>query len=887
MKSSEIRRRFLSFFEGQGHTIVPSAPLVPQNDPTLYFVNAGMVPFKDTFLGLEPRDYVRATTVQKCLRVSGKHNDLDNVGRTPRHHTFFEMLGNFSFGDYFKEDAIPFAWELLTGEFGLDPNRLWVTVYEDDDEAYDLWRSKVDFPEARLQRLGAKDNFWSMGPVGPCGPCTEIHYDHGPGVSSDERGPAGEDDRYVEIWNLVFMQYDQAEDGTQSDLPRPSIDTGMGLERLAAVKQGVYSNYDTDLFTGLIQRAAKEADVRYGADADTDTALRVLADHARATAFLVADGVMPANVERPYVLRRIMRRAIRFGVKIGLDDLFFHKLTEQVGRDFGEAYPVLLEREQFIREVVMAEEERFRRTLSRGTRLLDSHLDKLSAGSQLPGDVAFTLNDTYGFPVDLTELIAAERGVRVDMAGFEASLEAQKKRSRETWDGTGQKTVGEVWHGLAAEHGETTFTGYEHHEGSGEVLALFRKERATDADGKPTETLQRTEALTAGDAGILLLDNTPFYGESGGQAGDAGTIVLPGSEQVTVVDVTKASGLHLHHVKLDNGAVSVGDPVRTHVDARQRDATRRNHTATHLLHAALRNVLGTHVTQKGSLVEANRLRFDFSHHKPMTAEEVAQVESMVNEQVLRNTGLQTRVQSFDDARASGAMALFGEKYDDEVRVVDVPGFSVELCGGTHVSRTGDIGLFRITSEGGIAAGVRRIEAQTGHGALAWIRSRDAIVEGASSELKTDAARLVESIRKLKSDKRDLERSIESLEGKLAAAAAGDMASQAVEIDGVKVLATRFDGDLRKQADSLRDQLGTSVIVLATQKGAKAVLLAAATKDIAPSRVHAGKVIGEIAPLVGGRGGGRPDMAQAGGGDASGIDAALAKALEIVKAKLEG
>jgi alanyl-tRNA synthetase len=879
VNAAEIRKQYLSWFEAQGHTIVRSSPLIPHNDPTLFFTNAGMVQFKDVFTGKERRDTTRATTVQKCLRVSGKHNDLENVGRTPRHHTFFEMLGNFSFGDYFKADAIPFAWELLTGHFGIDPNRLWVTIYEQDDEAFELWRSKVNFPAERIQRLGAKDNFWSMGDTGPCGPCTEIHYDHGPAVSSDTAGPAGGSDRYVEIWNLVFMQYDQAADGTRTLLPRPSIDTGMGLERLAAVKQGVYSNYDTDLFQPIIGAACREAHVAYGKDAEIDTALRVMADHARATAFLVSDGVMPSNEGRGYVLRRIMRRAIRFGVKIGLDRTFFHSLTDSVAAGFGHAYPELLERQSFVREVVQGEEERFRRTLGRGMKLLDEQIAKVGAGGTLPGDLAFVLSDTYGFPLDLTQMIAAERGVGVDEPGFDTALGAQKARGRAAWKGSGEQAVAGLWHELAEEHGKTGFVGYQSVAGAGAVLAVVRRD--DDAEGKPGYA--RVERLDAGERGVVLLDRTPFYGESGGQVGDEGRLTAEGLA-ARVTDVQKASGLHLHHVTVDEGGISVGDVVQADVDSRRRDHTRRNHTATHLLHAALRTVLGEHVTQKGSLVGPDRLRFDFAHHKPVTAEEIAAVEDLVQAQILRNAALETRVQRLEDAQASGAMALFGEKYEDDVRVVDVPGFSLELCGGTHVQRTGDIGLLRVTSEAGIAAGVRRIEAQTGHGAVAWIRGREALLQEAAATIKADPSRLVDAIGKLRQDFRDADKRAQAMEAKLAAAAAGDLLAKAETIAGVRVLVAQVDGDLRSAADTLRDQLGSGVVLLASDKGGKALLLAAVTKDLG-ARVHAGKVIEAAAPLVGGRGGGRPDMAQAGGDQPAGIAAALQKARETVAAQL--
>ena len=878
MKASDTRQRFLDFFAGHGHAIVPSSPLIPHNDPTLFFTNAGMVQFKDVFTGQERRDYSRATTVQKCLRVSGKHNDLENVGRTPRHHTFFEMLGNFSFGDYFKAEAIQMAWELLTGVFAINKQRLWVTIYEDDDEAFDLWRSHTDVPAARIQRLGAKDNFWSMGDTGPCGPCTEIHYDHGSQVSDDERGPAFGSDRYVEIWNLVFMQFEQAADGSRTRLPRPSIDTGMGLERLAAVLQGQYSNYDTDLFQGLIQRAARLADVRYGADSESDTALRVLADHARATTFLIGDGVMPSNEGRGYVLRRIMRRAIRFGVKTGLNKPFLHDLADGVVADFGVAFPEIAARQGFIREVVAAEEERFRRTLDRGIKLLDTHLGEAQPGGMLPGDVAFTLSDTYGFPLDLTQLICAERGLGVDLSGFDHALSEQKERGRAAWKGSGEQAIAGLWHQLAEEHGKTTFTGYEGHAGTGEVVAIV----ADTGDG----ALAQVTELPAGSRGVLLLDRTPFYGESGGQVGDSGSMSASGA-RLTVRDTQKASGLHLHHVTVDEGSVHVGDLLAADVDSRRRAATRRNHTATHLLHAALRDVLGEHVTQKGSLVGPDRLRFDFSHHKPMTAEEIERVESIVNEQILHNTGVTTSVQSIEEAQAAGAMALFGEKYDAVVRVVAVPGFSLELCGGTHVERTGDIGLFRVQQEAGIAAGVRRVEAQTGHGALAWVRGQEAVLREASTALKTDPERLVEAIGRLRDQRRDAERRAEAAEAKLMARDAEALGSNAIEIGGAKIIATRMQGDLRAAADQIREGLTSGVVILASERDGKALLLVSATRDLAGSKVHSGKVIEAVAPLIGGRGGGRPDLAQAGGDQPAQLDAAIARAVELVRAALGG
>jgi len=871
MKVDEIRSRFLSWFGERGHDVVPSASLLPHDDPTLFFVNAGMVPFKEVFTGQATRDVPRAVSAQRCVRVSGKHNDLENVGRTPRHHTFFEMLGNFSFGDYFKQQAIEYAWTVLTDELGVDARRLWVTVYQDDDEAYDLWRA-MDVPAERIQRLGAKDNFWAMGETGPCGPCSEIHYDHGPSISSNEGGPATEDPRYVEIWNLVFMQYDQRTKNERVDLPRPSIDTGMGLERIAAVLQGVYSNYETDAFTGLLDRAAQSAGKPYGKGGEDDVAMRVIADHARATAFLVSDGVMPSNEARGYVLRRIMRRAIRFGVKLGIDRPFLHEITDQVIQDFQSATPEIAERRSFIQEVVQAEEDRFRTTLDRGLKLLDREMEAVGQGGTLPGDVAFTLSDTYGFPLDLTRLIAEERGVDVDESAYKVALEEQRERGRAAWKGSGEAAVDHLWREIADSHGQTRFEGYPGPQadgtvGQGQVIAMARK------DGDDVVATQRLEA---GEQGMIVLDRTPFYGESGGQVGDTGRLTAEGV-RVRVTDTTKASDLHVHHVVVEQGAVLAGDAVQATVDRSLRSATRRNHTATHLLHAALREILGEHVTQKGSLVAPDRLRFDFSHHKPVSTNELRTIEDRVNEQILANTALTEKVMPLEQAKAQGAMALFGEKYADDVRVVTVPGFSVELCGGTHVDRTGDIGPFLITSESGVAAGVRRIEAQTGTGAFAVVRGWSQTVDDAASALKSNRDQVIDAIQRLQDDKRKAEKELAALETELARAAAGDLLSEAREIGGVKVLAARYDGDLKEQADRLRDQLGSSLVVLAQEKGPKAVLVVATTPDLAGKKVHAGKLVKELAARIGGGGGGRPDMAQAGGKNPAGIDEALAAA----------
>ncbi|MCB9668668.1 MAG: alanine--tRNA ligase [Alphaproteobacteria bacterium] len=872
MKANAIRSSFLEFFRGQGHTVVPSAPLIPQNDPTLFFVNAGMVPFKDLFTGAEVRDYTRATSSQRCLRVSGKHNDLDNVGQTPRHHTFFEMLGNFSFGDYFKTEAIPMAWELIRGVYGIPEERLWVTIFEDDDEAYEIWR-QTGVPGERIQRMGAKDNFWSMGPTGPCGPCTEIFYDHGPKYGR-EGGPAADDHRYIEIWNLVLMQFEQHADGSRTNLPKPSIDTGSGLERVAAALQGHFSNYDTDLFVPLIQRAAKAADVRYGADDTVDTALRVIADHARATTFLVADGVMPSNMGRGYVLRRIMRRAIRYGVKIGLDAPFMHEMVDQVVLGMGEVHEHLLGRHAFIDEVVRGEEDRFRRTLSRGMALLDGELEKAGQGGTIPGDMAFQLSDTYGFPVDLTELIAKEHGVGVDMPGFDAALEAQKERGRAAWKGSGQQAVDAIWHEVASEVGDTVFVGYDTDTGSATVAALVKR----TGEGEST-SFQRVAHLEAGDEGAVILDRTTLYGEGGGQVGDSGRV---GTFEVT--DVQRSSGLFVHEGRA-TARIEVGDDVTTVANSTRRGHTKRNHTATHLLHAALRQVLGTHVTQKGSLVGPARLRFDFSHHKPMTSEEIEAVEDLVNAEILKNTRLTSGVHTMDAAKDMGAMALFGEKYGDNVRVVSVPGFSVELCGGTHVDATGDIGSFRILAESGIAAGVRRIEAHTGANALEVYRTEKRALMDVASALKTSPDQVLASLAKLADDKKAVERELAELKRELAKAAAGDLLAGAREIGGIRVVAATFDGDLKEQADRLRDQLGSGVVVLGTASGKSVQLVAAVTGDLAGKRVHAGRIISAIAPIVGGKGGGRPDMAQGGGKDAEHLPRALEGAYDAVRDQL--
>jgi len=847
---NQIRREFLDFFGSRGHSVQPSSSLVP-NDPSLMFVNAGMVQFKDVFTGKEQRDYNRATTSQKCLRVSGKHNDLEEVGRTPRHHTLFEMLGNFSFGDYFKEEAIGYAWELVKDVWKLDLERVWVTVHHSDDEAWDLWTRKFGVPEARMQRLGDKDNFWSMGDTGPCGPCTEIHYDLGPSMGDCTKGPAGESDRYMEFWNLVFMQYEQFADGSRQPLANPSVDTGMGLERITGILQGVTSNYDTDLIRGLMTVGAELAKVDMGkADEETMTALRVLADHSRATAFMIADGIIPSNEGRGYVLRRIARRAIRWGVKVGLDaEPFFHHVTAAVVDQMGGAFPELKEREQFIREVVKGEEVRFGETRDKGLALLDEALAKVDGGV-LDGTTVFKLHDTYGFPSDLTALIAGEKGVKVDMVGFGVEMEAQRERGRAAWKGSGAAGVDKLWHDIVADH-PSEFTGYTALEGEGKVVAIVQ-------DGVQVNVLEDGE-------GVVFLDRTPFYGESGGQVGDEGTLSADDAT-FTVTDTRKpVANLHAHHGAV-SGVLRVGDMVQASVQGPRRDDIRRNHTATHLLHSALREVLGEHVQQKGSLVAGERLRFDFSHHKAVSESEVEAIEDLVNREILANADVAAEVMDIDSAKARGATSLFGEKYGDEVRVITVGPFSMELCGGTHVDRAGDIGLFRLVSESGVSAGVRRIEAVTGRGAIARVRAHDAALATATTALRTTPEELASAIAKLQADNKALRKQLDDLKRAQALSSADDLLSKARDIGGVKVLAAVSDSPkgLRDQADKLRDQLGSGVVVLAAAAGKKATLLVAVTKDIAGKRVHAGNLVRELAAVVGGRGGGRPDFAQAGG-----------------------
>ena len=866
MKSAEVRKLFLEFFRERGHEVVPSSPLVPANDPTLLFTNAGMVQFKEVFLGLDKRPYVRATSSQRCVRAGGKHNDLENVGYTARHHTFFEMLGNFSFGDYFKQDAIKYAWEFLTEVIKLPRERLWVTVFEEDDEAADIWLKDVGIDPARFSRIGAKDNFWSMGDTGPCGPCTEIFYDHGPEVAGGPPGTPEEDgDRYIEIWNLVFMQYDRDPQGNLNPLPKPSVDTGMGLERLAAVLQGVHNNYDIDLFRNLIAAAAKLA----GINDLANTSLRVIADHIRACAFLITDGVVPSNEGRGYVLRRIIRRAIRHGHKLGLREPFFHKLVAALVVEMGDAYPELVSAQVQAERVLKQEEERFAETLDHGMGILEDTMASL-AGKTIPGETVFKLYDTYGFPVDLTADIARERGLGLDMAGFEREMAAQRERAR----AASHFEMG--IHSELAVDSCTQFTGYEHLHDSGNVVALFR-------DGAAVNKLE------AGQEGLVVLDRTPFYAESGGQVGDHGVLRVANGEAL-VLDTQKQGEAFLHRVKLASGSLALGDSAQAQIDAQRRQDTACNHSATHLLHAALRKVLGEHVTQKGSLVNAERLRFDFSHFDAVTPAQLAEIENLVNEQIRANLAVETQLMSQDDAKAAGAMALFGEKYGDVVRVLSMGDFSIELCGGTHVRRTGDIGLMKIVSEGGVAAGVRRIEAMSGRGALAWLKEGERSLAEIASLMKGSRDDALSKVQQVVERSRALEKELERLKAKLASSQGGDLASQAVEVDGIRVLAARLEGadpkSLRDTVDQLKNKLGSAAVILATVDGDKVSLVAGVTQD-QTARVKAGDLVNQVAQQVGGKGGGRADMAQAGGKDPSGLDAALKAVPAWVRAQLAG
>ncbi|EGZ3934620.1 alanine--tRNA ligase [Salmonella enterica subsp. enterica serovar Albuquerque] len=872
--TAEIRQAFLDFFHSKGHQVVASSSLVPNNDPTLLFTNAGMNQFKDVFLGLDKRNYSRATTSQRCVRAGGKHNDLENVGYTARHHTFFEMLGNFSFGDYFKHDAIQFAWELLTGEnwFALPKERLWVTVYETDDEAYEIWEKEVGIPRERIIRIGdnkgapyASDNFWQMGDTGPCGPCTEIFYDHGDHIWGGPPGSPEEDgDRYIEIWNIVFMQFNRQADGTMEPLPKPSVDTGMGLERIAAVLQHVNSNYDIDLFRTLIEAVAKVT----GATDLGNKSLRVIADHIRSCAFLVADGVLPSNENRGYVLRRIIRRAVRHGNMLGAKETFFYKLVGPLIEVMGSAGEELKRQQAQVEQVLKTEEEQFARTLERGLALLDEELAKLQ-GDTLDGETAFRLYDTYGFPVDLTADVCRERNIKVDEAGFEAAMEEQRRRAREA------SGFGADYNAMIRVDSASEFKGYDHLELNGKVTALF-------VDGKAVE------AINAGQEAVVVLDQTPFYAESGGQVGDKGE--LKGAGFTFAVDDTQKYGQAIGHLgKLSAGALKVGDAVQADVDEARRARIRLNHSATHLMHAALRQVLGAHVAQKGSLVSDKVLRFDFSHNEAMKPSEIRQVEDLVNAQIRRNLPIETNIMDLDAAKAKGAMALFGEKYDERVRVLSMGDFSTELCGGTHASRTGDIGLFRIISESGTAAGIRRIEAVTGEGAMATVHAQSDRLNDIAHLLKGDSQNLGDKVRAVLERTRQLEKELQQLKDQAAAQKSANLSSKAVDLNGVKLLVSELAGIepkmLRTMVDDLKNQLGSTVIVLATVVEGKVSLIAGVSKDVT-DRVKAGELIGMVAQQVGGKGGGRPDMAQAGGTDAAALPAALASVQGWVSAKLQ-
>ncbi len=872
--TAEIRQAFLDFFHSKGHQVVASSSLVPHNDPTLLFTNAGMNQFKDVFLGLDKRNYSRATTSQRCVRAGGKHNDLENVGYTARHHTFFEMLGNFSFGDYFKHDAIQFAWELLTSEkwFALPKERLWVTVYESDDEAYEIWEKEVGIPRERIIRIGdnkgapyASDNFWQMGDTGPCGPCTEIFYDHGDHIWGGPPGSPEEDgDRYIEIWNIVFMQFNRQADGTMEPLPKPSVDTGMGLERIAAVLQHVNSNYDIDLFRTLIQAVAKVT----GATDLSNKSLRVIADHIRSCAFLIADGVMPSNENRGYVLRRIIRRAVRHGNMLGAKETFFYKLVGPLIDVMGSAGEDLKHQQAQVEQVLKTEEEQFARTLERGLALLDEELAKLS-GDTLDGETAFRLYDTYGFPVDLTADVCRERNIKVDEAGFEAAMEEQRRRAREA------SGFGADYNAMIRVDSASEFKGYDHLELNGKVTALF-------VDGKAVD------AINAGQEAVVVLDQTPFYAESGGQVGDKGE--LKGANFSFAVEDTQKYGQAIGHIgKLAAGSLKVGDAVQADVDEARRARIRLNHSATHLMHAALRQVLGTHVSQKGSLVNDKVLRFDFSHNEAMKPEEIRAVEDLVNTQIRRNLPIETNIMDLEAAKAKGAMALFGEKYDERVRVLSMGDFSTELCGGTHASRTGDIGLFRIISESGTAAGVRRIEAVTGEGAIATVHADSDRLSEVAHLLKGDSNNLADKVRSVLERTRQLEKELQQLKEQAAAQESANLSSKAIDVNGVKLLVSELSGVepkmLRTMVDDLKNQLGSTIIVLATVVEGKVSLIAGVSKDVT-DRVKAGELIGMVAQQVGGKGGGRPDMAQAGGTDAAALPAALASVKGWVSAKLQ-
>ncbi len=865
LTSAELRAAFLKFFADQGHSIQPSSSLVPGNDPTLLFTNAGMVQFKDTFLGREPRNYVRATTSQRCVRAGGKHNDLENVGYTARHHTFFEMLGNFSFGDYFKKEAIHFAWDFLTKELEIPAEKLWVTVFDEDSEAEKIWLEDVKIDATRFSRIGAKDNFWSMGDIGPCGPCTEIFYDHGEDIAGGPPGTPEEDgDRYIEIWNLVFMQYDRDMDGHLTPLPKPSVDTGMGLERIAAVLQGVHNNYEIDLFQELLKVAADLA----GTKDLTESSLRVIADHIRSCAFMVVDGVMPSNEGRGYVLRRIIRRAIRHGYRLGVREVFFFQLVAPLVAEMGEAYPELAAAQEQVERILKLEEERFAETLEQGMKILEACVEKIH-GTVIPGDVVFQLYDTYGFPVDLTADYARENDLSVDHAGFDIAMTAQRTRARAA------KSFGDGYNQTIKLDAQTEFTGYQQLNEESKIIGLFQQSEAVSI-------------LAEGAEGVVVLESTPFYAESGGQAGDRGRIEIEGAV-FEVTDTQKQGGsLFLHYGKVISGELKNNLSCTAFVEPISRQAITLNHSATHLLHAALRQVLGDHVTQKGSLVNAERLRFDFAHFEPMTAEEIKIIERIVNQQIRHNAAVTADVMSKEDAINAGAMALFGEKYGDEVRVLKIGDFSTELCGGVHAKRAGDIGLFKIISETGVASGVRRIEAITGEAAIQWLEGREKAITVIASVVKSSPEAAAEKVQQLMDKSKSLEKELERLQSKLASSAGGELAGQAVEIDGIKVLAVKLDGVEPKAMtdllDQLKNKLVSAAIVLATVKDGKVTLIAGVTKD-QTARVKAGDLVNVVATQVGGKGGGRPDMARAGGTEPEKLEQALQQVPEWVREQI--
>lgn len=871
MTSASIRRAFLDFFASKQHQIVPSSSLIPGNDATLLFTNAGMVQFKDVFLGQDLRSYNRAVSAQRCVRAGGKHNDLENVGYTARHHTFFEMLGNFSFGDYFKRDAIAYAWEFLTVVVKLPKEKLWVTVYETDDEAYDIWLKEVGVPAERIIRIGdnkgapyASDNFWAMGDTGPCGPCTEIFYDHGEHIWGGPPGSPEEDgDRYIEIWNIVFMQFNRHSDGKMEPLPKPSVDTGMGLERIAAILQHVHSNYEIDTFVALIKAAAEAT----GASDLTDKSLRVVADHIRSCAFLIVDGVQPSNEGRGYVLRRIVRRAVRHGNKLGAKGAFFYKLVAALVAQMGDAYPELAEKQAVVEKILKLEEEQFGKTLERGLAILEEALAGLQ-GTELPGELVFKLYDTYGFPVDLTNDVARERNLTIDQAGFDAAMAEQRKRAQQA------SNFGADYNAAVTSAQQTEFTGYEHEFGNAQIVEIL-------VEGKAVQAVQD------GQQAMLVLDSTPFYAESGGQMGDTGTLTLASGAVFTVQDTIKLGKAFAHKGSVA-GSIKVGDKVDAQIDSARRAAIKQNHSATHLLHAALRKVLGEHVTQKGSLVGPERLRFDFSHFEAVKPDELRLIEQMVNEQIQHNNALQTRLMPIEQAKAAGAMALFGEKYDDEVRVLSMGEFSIELCGGTHVSRTGDIGLFKIVSEGGIASGVRRIEAVSGSGAVSYVQQLEQQAQSVASALKGDLFSISERVQQALERSKQLEKEIDQLKAKLASQAGASLLEQAENVAGATVLITQLPATepkaLRTMLDELKNKLNSGVILLATVNDDKISLIAGVTSDLT-GKVHAGQLIGWAAEQLGGKGGGRPDMAQAGGSDTAALPAVMAAAKKLVAEKL--